>query len=454
MPSHHENHLLLVEDDPTQRELVRKALHQAGYRVSEANGLDAANRLLDDDTLSLVVSDFKLADGDGLQVLAEVRRRRPELSFILVTAYGSIEHAVSAIQAGADDYLAKPFERQALLLTIERALRTRDLREENRRLISELETRDHLLDLTGRAAAMQKLYRQIDKLAPTEASVLIQGESGTGKELVARALHRLSRRRDGPFVAVNCGAIPEGLAEAEFFGAERGAFTGAVASRDGYFAQASGGTLFLDEVGELPLTLQPKLLRALQEGVITRVGGQREQRVDVRIVAATHRDLKQEIAESRFREDLYYRLAVVTLGTPPLRERREDIPLLVEHFVERATKLHGLGQAVIPKPVLRALMERDWPGNVRELGHAVERLLLLGDDDEVMAGGLARDDAEDGDGGFRLPADGLDWERMERSLLAQALERSGGNRRQAARLLGLGYKAFLYRVEKFGLGGE
>ncbi|MEZ5485075.1 MAG: sigma-54 dependent transcriptional regulator [Lysobacteraceae bacterium] len=453
MGAPHQHHLLLVEDDPTQRELVRKALHQAGYRVSEANGLDAATQLLDDDTLSLVVSDFKLADGDGLQVLAEVRRRRPELSFVLVTAYGSIEHAVTAIQAGADDYLAKPFERQALLLTVERALRTRDLREENRRLNDELETRDRLLDLTGKAPAMQKLYRQIEKLAPTEAGVLIQGESGTGKELVARALHRLSRRSDGPFVAVNCGAIPEGLAEAEFFGAERGAFTGAVAARDGYFAQAHGGTLFLDEVGELPLALQPKLLRALQEGVITRVGGQREQRVDVRIVAATHRDLKQEIAESRFREDLYYRLAVVTLNTPPLRERREDIPLLVDHFVERATKQHGLSGTTLPKAVLRALMERDWPGNVRELGHAIERLLLLGDDDDLLEHDVDHR-ADRDDGGFHLPDDGLDWERMERSLLAQALERSDGNRRQAARLLGLGYKAFLYRIEKFGLGGD
>ena len=447
------DHLLLVEDDPTQRELVRKALHQAGYRVSEANGLEGAQAVLDDASLSLVVSDFKLADGDGLQVLAEVRRRRPELSFVLVTAYGSIEHAVTAIQAGADDYLAKPFERQALLLTVERALRTRDLREENRRLNDELETRDHLLDLTGRAPAMQKLYRQIEKLAPTEAGVLIQGESGTGKEMVARALHRLSRRSDGPFVAVNCGAIPEGLAEAEFFGAERGAFTGAVAARDGYFAKADGGTLFLDEVGELPPSLQPKLLRALQEGVIPRIGGQREQRVDVRIVAATHRDLKQEIAASRFREDLYYRLAVVTLNTPPLRERREDIPLLVEHFVERATRQHRLSEATLPKAVLRALMERDWPGNVRELGHAVERLLLLGEDDDILEQDLPNSD-ENNDGDFRLPASGLDWERMERSLLAQALEHSEGNRRQAARLLGLGYKAFLYRVEKFGLGGE
>ena len=445
--------ILVVEDEPTLCDQLVRAITAAGHTVESASDGATAHYLGDVEDFDAVVLDLGLPTLDGLSVLRRWRAAGRTMPVLILTARSAWHEKVAGIDAGADDYLAKPFERQALLLTVERALRTRDLREENRRLNDELETRDHLLDLTGRAPAMQKLYRQIEKLAPTEAGVLIQGESGTGKELVARALHRLSRRSDGPFVAVNCGAIPEGLAEAEFFGAERGAFTGAVAARDGYFAKADGGTLFLDEVGELPPSLQPKLLRALQEGVITRIGGQREQRVDVRIVAATHRDLKQEIAASRFREDLYYRLAVVTLNTPPLRERREDIPLLVEHFVERATRQHRLSEATLPKAVLRALMERDWPGNVRELGHAVERLLLLGEDDDILEQDLPNSD-ENNDGDFRLPASGLDWERMERSLLAQALEHSEGNRRQAARLLGLGYKAFLYRVEKFGLGGE
>ena len=449
------NAILLVEDDATQRALVARALSGAGYTVRECSRQDEAEAALDDPALALVLSDFKLAAGDGLGVLAAVRARRPELSFVLVTAYGSIEHAVAAIRAGADDYLAKPFERQALLLAVDKALRTRALREENRRLADAIEAREHLVDLIGRAPAMQRLYRQIEKLAPTEATVLVTGESGTGKELVARALHRLSRRSEQPFVAVNCAAIPEGLAEAEFFGAERGAYTGATQARDGYFAKAHGGTLFLDEVGELPPALQPKLLRALQEGRVTRVGGAREQAVDVRVVAATNRDLRREVAEGRFREDLYYRLAVVTLWLPPLRDRREDIPLLAAHFAARAARQHGLAEVPLDRPVLRALMDRAWPGNVRELGHAIERLLLLGEDGAADPGDLPQDAATGArDGGVQLPADGLDWEQLERSLLAQALERTGGNRRRAAALLHLPYKAFLYRIEKFGLGGE
>jgi DNA-binding NtrC family response regulator len=446
-----ERALLLVEDDPAQRQLVGDILRGAGFAVRSAEGLQGALAALADPALQLVLSDYKLADGDGLALLREVRARRPELSFVLVTAYGSIQHAVDAIRQGADDYLAKPFERQALLLALDKALRTRALREENRKLSDALGERERLVDLLGTAPAMQKLYRQIERVAPTEATILISGESGTGKELVARALHKLSRRSAQPFVAVNCAAIPEGLVEAEFFGAERGAYTGANASRAGYFEQAQGGTLFLDEVGELPPALQPKLLRALQEGRITRVGGRGEIALDVRVLAATNRELKREMAEGRFREDLYYRLAVLTLTLPPLRERREDIPLLVEHFARRAAQQHGAPYAPFPKGLLRTLIDRPWPGNVRELAHSVERLLLLGEDgepDEADLPGAAPPAAA----GFRLPPEGLDWDALERDLLQQALAQAQGNRTRAARLLNLPYKAFLYRIEKHGLG--
>lgn len=351
-------HVLLVEDDPTQRLLVGDLLSQQGYVVHRAAGLEDARGHLSEANLQLVVSDFQLGDGDGLALLREVRTRRPELSFVLVTAYGSIEHAVQAVQAGADDYLTKPFERQALLLVVQKALRSGALREENRRLNQALGEREQLVDLIGRAPAMQRLYRQIERLAVTDATVLVEGESGTGKELVARALHKLSRRSLRPFVAVNCAAIPEGLLEAEFFGAERGAYTGAQAQRLGHFEQADGGTLFLDEVGELPLALQPKLLRVLQEGCVTRVGSSRETVVDVRLLAATNRDLKREVAEGRFREDLYWRLNVVGLPLPPLRERREDIPLLVTHIAERVERQHGLPHCTFPRGLLRALMDR------------------------------------------------------------------------------------------------
>ena len=444
--------ILVVEDDPAQRDLVADVLTNAHFAVHAVDSIPAALEALAEPALQLVLSDFKLGDGNGLALLSEVRTRRPELSFVLMTAYGSIGHAVDAIRAGADDYLAKPFERQALLLAVDKALRTRALREENRKLNDALGERERLVDLIGTAPSMQKLYRQIERLAPTDATVLVTGESGTGKELVARALHKLSPRRDAPFVAVNCAAIPDGLIEAEFFGAERGAYTGANASRAGYFEQANGGTLFLDELGELPLALQPKLLRALQEGRITRVGGRGEIALDVRVLAATNRDLKRDMAEARFREDLYYRLAVVTLQLPPLRERREDIPMLVEHIAQRAAIRHRLPATPFPKAVLRALMDRPWPGNVRELAHSVERLLLLGEDGTPDPADLPAAGAEaTGSGSFRLDPAGLDWEAHERSLLAQAIELAQGNRARAARLLNLPYKAFLYRIEKHGL---
>ena len=443
--------VLLVEDDPAQRELVAAALRDAGHSTHAVDGVSAASAHLADPALQLVLSDFRLADGDGLALLREVRARRPELSFVLVTAYGSIEHAVQALRAGADDYLAKPFERQALLLAVDKALRTRALREENKRLSDALGERERLVDLVGRAPAMQRLYRQIERLAATDATVLVSGESGTGKELVARALHKLSRRVDRAFVAVNCAAIPEGLLEAEFFGAERGAYTGAQQARAGHFEQASGGTLFLDEIGELPLALQPKLLRVLQEGQLTRVGGSREINVDVRLLAATNRDLAREVAEGRFREDLYWRLNVVGLTLPPLRERREDIPLLVEHIAARVTRQHRLPPQTIGKPLLRALMDRSWSGNVRELANTIERLLLLADDGEPQIDDLPDAPHRGNDGGIRLPADGLDWDAMERSLLAQAMAQAQGQKKRAAAMLGLPYKAFLYRLEKHGI---
>ena len=444
-------HLLLVEDDPAQRVLVADILSAAGFQVLSADGLAAALAQLGVPQLVLVLSDFRLADGDGLALLGEVRQRRPELSFVLMTAYGSIQHAVEAVRAGADDYLAKPFERQALLLAVDKALRARALREENRRLNDALGEREQLVDLIGRAPAMQRLYRQIQRLAPTDATVLVQGESGTGKELVARALHRLSRRAEQAFVAVNCAAIPEGLVEAEFFGAERGAYTGAQGARAGHFENAHGGTLFLDEIGELPLALQPKLLRALQEGRISRLAGSREITVDVRVIAATNRDLAREVAEGRFREDLYWRLNVVGLALPALRERREDIPLLVEHFARRAARQHGLAEAEFPGHVLRALIDRPWTGNVRELSNTVERLLLLAEDGEPSLDDLPDAPRRPLAPGFVLPAEGIDWDVMERSLLQQALTQAQGQKKRAASLLGLPYKAFLYRLEKHGV---
>ncbi len=451
-----EERILVVEDEADQLELVSALLVGAGYLVRGCLSAEAASAELARAPVDLVLSDWKLPGRDGLSLLAEVKERDPETAVVMVTAYGTIAHAVEAVRAGADDYLPKPFERQALLLALERALRARRLAAENRRLVEEVADRDRLVDLLGRAPAMQKLFRQVERLAATDATILLTGESGTGKELVARALHALSRRRTAPFVAVNCAAVPENLLESEFFGVEKGAFTGADRMRPGRFEQAHEGTLFLDEVGELPLPLQPKLLRALQEGRVQRLGGHHEVPAAPRLIAATNRDLAADAAAGRFRQDLFYRLNVVPLALPPLRERREDVPLLARHFAERAARRHGIPVAALPPTVMRRLLEHAWPGNARELANVVERLVLLAEEGRIRAEDLPPELAgrPPGDGGFRLPPTGLAWEEHEKDCLRQALDLAQGNRARAARLLDLPYKAFLYRLEKFGLDGD
>ena len=360
-----EARILLVEDEIDQRRLVAGILRGEGYAVAETGSVDAALADLAAAPVDLVMSDWKLPGRDGMELLTEVKARFPETAFLMATAYGTIAHAVAAVRAGADDYLTKPFERAALLLAVERTLRSRRLVDENRRLSEEVRDRDRLVDLVGKSPSMERLYRQVEKLAGTDATVLLAGESGTGKELAARALHALSRRRAGPFVAVNAAAIPETLVESEFFGAEKGSYTGADRLRKGKLEQAQGGTLFLDELGELPLSMQPKLLRALQEGVVTRIGGAAEIATDARILAATNRDLAQEVAAGRFREDLYYRLNVVSVTLPPLRERREDIPLLVRHFVARTERRYGIRvepfPSAAPRPAGRPRLARERP---------------------------------------------------------------------------------------------
>ncbi len=381
-----EARVLLVEDEIDQRKIVAGILRGEGYSVAETGSVDAALAELAASPVDLVLSDWKLPGRDGTELLAEVKARFPETGFLMATAYGTIAHAVTAVRAGADDYLTKPFERAALLLAVERTLRARRLADENRRLSEEVRDRDRLVDLVGKSPSMERLYRQVEKLAGTDATVLLTGESGTGKELAARALHALSRRRAGPFVAVNAAAIPDTLVESEFFGAEKGSYTGADRTRKGRLELAQGGTLFLDEVGELPLPMQPKLLRALQEGVVTRIGGADEIRTDARIVAATNRDLALEVSSGRFREDLYYRLNVVSVTLPPLRERREDVPLLVRHFVARTERRYGIRVEPFPSALLTRLVDHSWPGNVRELGNVVERLVLLSEGGARLGG--------------------------------------------------------------------
>jgi two-component system NtrC family response regulator len=448
--------VLVVEDEDAQRGLMVEILEREGFRLREAANVDDALDSIAEEVPDLVLCDWRMPGRDGGELLAEVRGRGLGCGFVVMTAYGSIAHAVDAIRQGADDYLGKPFEREALLLAIHRVLRTRRLETENRRLRDAVGEEPGFGRLIGDSPPMQRLYRTIEKVAATDATVLVVGESGTGKELVARTLHNTSRRADRPFVAVNCAAIPETLIESELFGHEKGAFTGAHRRREGRFEEADGGTLFLDEIASMPLPLQATLLRVLQDRRITRLGGTGEIDVNVRVVAASNRVLPSLVADGSFREDLFYRLNVVSVELPPLRERREDIPLLANAFLKRASDRHGRAVGELPPLMIRLLMNYEWPGNVRELANAVERVVLLAEDERASIEDLPsaiRPEPESRATSMRLPTEGLDWHRMERDLLRQALERTDGNRAAAARLLGLGYKQFLYRLEKHDLGG-
>ncbi len=443
--------ILVVEDEPDQRQLVSGLLRRAGYEIDAAASVSEAKTLLEKGDVDIVFSDWKLEGEDGLQLLEHVQLDYPETGFILATGHGSIAHAVQSVRAGADDYLVKPYQKDALLFALERVCRARLLIRENKALEQALTEREYLVDLIGHSACMQTLFNKIERLASTRATILISGESGTGKELAARALHQLSNRKDQPFVAVNCAAIPESLAEAEFFGTEKGAFTGSTKLNIGKFEFAQGGTLFLDEVGEMPLLLQVKLLRLLQEGVLTRIGGNKEIKVDIRLVAATNRDLQEEVNAGRFREDLFYRLNVVPIEMPPLRDRKEDIPALTKHFSQVACRRHEVENVRFTPTVLKSLTQYSWPGNVRELGNVIERMVLMSENGEASETEIPQIQGSDTAPQFELPLAGFNWDVHERDCLQQAMNMCHGNRTQAAKKLDLAYKAFLYRLEKHQL---
>jgi len=440
--------ILVVEDEDDQRLLVCSLLKRAGYQILEASSVTSAKQQLQQHDIDLVFSDWKLKHQNGLDLLSYILENFPEIAFVLATGHGSIAHAVDSIRAGADDYLVKPYQKETLLFAVARVCKARQLVAQNKTLEKSLTEREKLVDLVGRAPCMQQLYHKIERLADTLATVLITGESGTGKELAARALHQLSVRQNKPFVAVNCSAIPETLAEAEFFGAEKGAFTGAVKQQIGKFEFANGGTLFLDEIGELPLSVQPKLLRLLQEGQFTRIGGNQEIKVDVRLLAATNRNLEEEVKQGRFREDLFYRLNVIPIEMPPLRYRKEDIPALIKHFTAVSSRRHHLDPVDFPASLLKQLLQYPWPGNVRELGNVVERMVLMSDNGVASADEMPSMNVTQAKNHFELPSSGVNWELHEKSCIEQAMDISSGNRTQAAKLLGLSYKAFVYRLDK------
>ena len=443
--------VLVVDDEPPQLEILRLILGAEGYEVATAASGRGALASLRRQGVDVVLTDLKMPDVSGIALLEQILREQPGACVVLTTAHGTIDSAVEAMRKGAFDYLTKPLDREVLLLAVSRAVERTRLVSENRALREELRGRFRLENMVGAHGSMEEVFRIVHKVARSASTVLIYGESGTGKELVARAIHVASERRDRPFLAVNVGALPDSILEAELFGYEKGAFTGADARKIGLFEQASGSTLFLDEVGELKRDLQVKLLRVLQEREILRVGGTEAVAVDVRVVAATNSDLEHEVRQGRFREDLFYRLNVIPIRLPPLRERRTDVPLLVEHFLAKHAE-PGRPRQIAPE-ALAALVAFPWPGNVRELESVVERTLLLADGEVIhladlpaavrMRGSLAASGVP-----VEIPDEGLDLEALERSLLLQALEKARGNVTRAARLLGLSRRTLQYRLEQ------
>ncbi len=448
--------VLLVEDEKSALDLLRKILDAEGFTVITAeNGRVALDRL-EETIVDVVVTDLLMPVMTGTDLLAHLQALTDPPPVIVVTAHGSKEAGRELVnRMGAFDYLSKPFQPDDLILKIERAVEMRAMREANRVLSGQLKGHVSLDSLVGESEAMQNVFKLVLKIARSSTTVLIRGESGTGKELIARAIHHRSRRAESNFFDINCAAIPETLLESELFGYERGAFTGADRRKIGLFEAASGSTLFLDEIGDLSLPLQGKILRALQEKEIRRLGGNESIPVDVRVLAATNRDLEEMMKAGTFREDLYYRLNILPIVLPPLRDRREEIPIIAERFVRRVAAEHGKPISGIDPEALRILLRYDWPGNVRELESILERAVLLTDNDSIRPDDLppqlvqARTPAEVI--GVEIPPEGIDIEQVERSLLLQAMQKSDWVIARAAKLLRLTYRTMQYRLEKFGI---
>jgi len=454
--------ILVVDDEPNYRLILSELISDEGYRVLVAEGADPAIDIARESDLDLVITDMRMPGRDGMSLLKELKIYNPELPVIMVTAFGDVDKAVTAMKAGAFNYLTKPFSNDELLVNIKKAVEHYQLVKENYRLKKEVSGRYSFSSMIGKNSRMQEIYNLIEKVAPTNTSVLVTGESGTGKELVARAIHFNSPRREGPIISINCAGLPEQLLESELFGHEKGAFTGASSLRKGRFELADQGTIFLDEIGEMPMTLQPKLLRVLQERTFERVGGTQTIKADVRIVAATNRDLKDEVNKARFREDLFYRLNVLNIHLPPLRERRDDIPLLTDHFIGKFADRLGMPELKITHEALKELTSRFWEGNIRELENTIERAAILCNDNSIELADVApAQGGEDNDsatpfisddilGGFsgRLP-DILD--AIEKKMIESALEEAGQVQAHAADRLGITKSLLQYKMKKYRL---
>ncbi len=448
--------ILVADDEHSMQEFLDILLRKQGYEVQTAGDLASASLALESDDYDLLITDMQMPDGSGVDLLRNARRVAPDLVVIVITAFATTETAIEAMKEGAYDYITKPFKVDEILLVVQKALEKKLLATENRRLRHALRSERQQRPLVGNSPAMEQVFEMISRVSDTKTNVLIYGESGTGKELVARAIHDESDRSDRPFVALNCAAIPENLLESELFGHMKGSFTGAVANKDGLFESAEGGSLFLDEVGEISPPLQVKLLRVIQEKTIRRVGGTKDTQVDVRLIAATNRRLEEEVAAGRFREDLYYRLNVIQLELPALRERIEDLPLLVHHFIEKYARELGKQVRGVEPEAMEQLSRYAFPGNVRELENIIERAVALARAEWVGIDALPPTVTATPVGSApQIPAEGVQLENLiadyERGLLREALKRAGGVKKKAAQLLGISFRSFRYRLEKLGL---
>lgn len=450
--------ILVVDDELSMREFLAILLEREGYDVSVAGSAEEALRMMESALFDLVLSDVNMPGLSGIELLGRIKEKSPETAVLMLTAFSAAEQAVEAMKLGAYDYICKPFKNEEIKQLVKNALEKQGLKRENILLKKDASERDSFCGIIGKSQSMRELFDMIQKVAPSQSSVLILGESGTGKEMAARSIHTCSSRKSKPFVAVNCGAIPENLIESELFGHKKGSFTGAVSDRAGLFEQAEGGTLLLDEIGELPLLMQTKLLRVLQEREFKRVGDSLTHKADVRIISASNRDLESQVKEGTFREDLYYRLNVVQLVMPPLRERIEDIPLLVEYFCRKYQASGQSRPAAVTPGALKALMNHPFPGNIRELENCIERSLIL-DPTLISEDSLPQQlltsrrpclttDCDIPEGGMLLEPL---LEELEKKYLLKALEKTGGAKKKAGELLGMSFRSFRYRLAKFGL---
>ncbi len=447
--------ILIVDDEKGQREILTLILKKEGYDIADVPGVREALEQLGRREFDLIMTDLKMQGQSGLDLLEAVQAADPQQCVIIMTAHGTVDSAVEAMKKGAFDYLEKPLERDNLILTLRRAFERIGLVRENRVLLKRVEQIQTIPNILGEHPKMREVFRIVSKIAATSSTVLIVGESGTGKELVARAVHDGSQRRDKPFMAINCAAIPDSLMESELFGHEKGSFTGANVRELGIFEAADGGTVFLDEIGEMNVAMQAKLLRAIQEKEIRRVGGKVNVPLDVRILSATNKELEQEIKRGNFREDLFYRLNVIRINLPPLRERGNDVKNLAEFFVKKYSQASGIAVEGISRPALKLLMNYAWPGNVRQLESVIERSVLMAESNYIEPEDLSAEvtltSALAGGIPFELPPEGIDFEELEKGIIIKAMERGDWVIGKAAPLLGMSYKTLQYRLDKFGI---